>query len=194
MQLSRIRLHPFPGTATEKDVLEVHARERRLCELVDGILVEKPMGIRESFLAIALASILREFCKAANLGAVVGPDGMIRLAPGLVRIPDVSFIPWDYFPNRQMTTKAMADFAPALAVEVLSPSNTKEEMKQKLRDYFQAGCKLVWFVDPDKRTVAVYSSPDSLVILTEEDTLDGGIVLVGFSLPLRQLFAELDPH
>jgi Uma2 family endonuclease len=194
MPLSRIRFVPFPGTATEKDVLAIHDREDRLCELVDGILVEKTMGIRESFLAAIIVGYLRAYCSKSDLGAVLGADGMMRLAPGLVRIPDVSFIPWDYFPNRQMTTKAMADFAPALAVEVLSPSNTKEEMRQKLRDYFDAGCKLVWLVDPDTRTVAVHSSPRKFVVLTEEDTLDGGSVLPGFSLPLGELFSELDPR
>ena len=65
-------------------------------------------------------------------------------------------------------------------------------MRQKLRDYFDAGCQLVWLVDPDRRTVAVHTSPKKVAVLTEDDTLDGGTVLPGFSLPLRQLFSELD--
>src|SRR5437870_1979020 len=75
MPLSRIRFVPFPGTATEKDVLDIHAREDRLYELVDGILVEKVMAIRESFLAIVLATFLRNF--GSHLGAVLGADGMM---------------------------------------------------------------------------------------------------------------------
>jgi Uma2 family endonuclease len=192
--LSRIRFIPFPGTATEQDVLDVQQREHHLCELVNGVLVEKAMGLRESFLAIFLASALRGFVTPRKLGAVTGEAGLLRLAPGLVRIPDVSFFSWNRFPNRQIPSEPIPDIVPDLAVEVLSPSNTKEEMTRKLHDYFTAGCQLVWFVDPVARIVTVYTSPDQATVLNEDQTLDGGNVLPGFSLPLRQLFAELDPH
>ena len=84
------------------------------------------------------------------------------------------------------------DLAPDLAVEVLSKSNSRGEMQRKLRDYFAAGTKLVWYVDPKKRTVRVYTDPDNAATLTEDRTLDGGDVLPGFTLRLRELFAELD--
>jgi Uma2 family endonuclease len=67
-------------------------------------------------------------------------------------------------------------------------------MERKLRDYFAAGARLVWLVDPAARTVAVYTAPDQSTSLREDQTLDGGPVLPGFTLPLRDLFAELDPH
>jgi Uma2 family endonuclease len=194
ISLDRICFSPFPGTATEQDALDLHQRTDRLFELVDGVLVEKVMAFRESFLAIALSAILRSFVTPRNLGAVIGADGMMRLAPGLVRIPDISFIPWDRFPDRRIPDDPIADVAPDLAVEVLSPSNTKEEMKGKRRDYFAAGCRLVWEVDPVERIVTVYTSPNRSKVLRENQTLDGGAVLPGFALPLRQLFAELDPH
>jgi Uma2 family endonuclease len=79
-------------------------------------------------------------------------------------------------------------------VEVLSPGNTDLEMQGKLDDYFRTGTRLVWFVDPRTRTVDVYTAPDQSVRLTEANTLDGGTLLPGFRLPLRELFAELDPH
>lgn len=75
--LERIRCRPCPGCATEEDVLRLEERENRLCELVDGVLVEKPMGIRESLLALALGAFLREFAHHHNLGIVSGPDGML---------------------------------------------------------------------------------------------------------------------
>jgi hypothetical protein len=84
----RIRCQPSPGTATEQDVLEIERRENRLCELIDGVLVEKAMGYRESILAAALVSVLREFVVPRNLGLVTGADGLVRLFSGLVRIPD----------------------------------------------------------------------------------------------------------
>jgi Uma2 family endonuclease len=100
--LNRVRFHPSPGTATEKDVLEAERKENRLCELIDGVLVEKPMAYRESFLAVAIASILRSYVDPRNLGLVTGADGMVRLFPGLVRIPDVAFASWDRIPGRRV--------------------------------------------------------------------------------------------
>ena len=82
--------------------------------------------------------------------------------------------------------------APDLAVEVLSESNTPAEMARKRQEYFTAGVRLVWFVDPDARTEEVYTAPDQSTVVNEEGTLDGGAVLPGFTLPLRDLFPELD--
>jgi Uma2 family endonuclease len=106
---NRVRFRPAPGTATEKDVLAIHDREGRLYELVDGVLVEKAVGLRESLLAIALASILRSFVRPRNLGLVTGADGMMRLFPSLVRIPDAAFISWDRLPNRRVPTEPIPD-------------------------------------------------------------------------------------
>jgi Uma2 family endonuclease len=187
----RIRVHPAPGTATEKDLLDIQAREDRLYELVDGVLVEKAMGFRESFLAVFLARRLGDFADAHDLGIVVGADGAVRLGEGLVRIPDVAFIAWDRLPGKRIPDAPVPDLAPDLAVEVLSENNTKEEMERKLRDYFFAGVRLVWLVDPDRRVVDVCTAPDQCVRLQEGQPLGGGDVLPGLSLSLKQLFAQL---
>jgi Uma2 family endonuclease len=83
------------------------------------------------------------------------------------------------------------DLAPDLAVEVLSEGNTREEMERKLKEYFLSEVSVVWFVDPRNRTVRVYTSPDDVTELGEGDTLDGGDVLPGFSVPVARLFADL---
>jgi hypothetical protein len=142
----RVRFRPAPGTATEQDVLAASREGKRVCELVDGVLVEKAMGYKESALAF------------------------------LRRIPD----------------EPIPDVAPDLAVEVLSQSNTEAEMGRKLREYFAAGVRLAWLVDPETRTVQVYTAPDQCSLLRENDTLDGGAVLPGFTLALAGLFATLD--
>ncbi len=190
----RIRLHPAPGTATEQDVIALQDRENRLYELVEGVLVEKVMGVLESCLAGLLIRLLGNFVDPLDLGIVTAPDGTLRLAPGLVRIPDVAFISWDRLPSREYPSEPIPDLAPNLAVEVLSEGNTEEEMQRKLKEYFLADVHLVWFVDPAKRIVDVYTSPDQATRLTEEQTLDGGAVLPGFTLPLRQLFARVGPQ
>jgi Uma2 family endonuclease len=79
-----------------------------------------------------------------------------------------------------------------LAVEVLSVNNTLKEMERKRKEYFQAGCRLVWEIDPAQRTATVYTSPEDSQVLSESDTLDGGDVLPGFKLPLAQAFTELN--
>jgi Uma2 family endonuclease len=188
----RVLLQPLPGTATEQDVIAMEAHTDRLCELVEGVLVEKAMSIRESVLAAALIEFLRAFVVPRNLGVVSGEAGMVRLMPGLIRISDVGFFSWDRLPNRRVPREAIAPVAPNLAVEVLSESNTRAEMTRKRGEYFAAGVQLVWQVDPEARTVEVFTAPDQFIVRTEADTLDGGEVLPGFSLPLRTLFAELD--
>jgi Uma2 family endonuclease len=188
--LTRIRLDPPPGHATEQDVIDIQNREDRLYELVDGVLVEKVMGFLESALAVWIAHLLQEFVNGHDLGFLTGADGTIRLLPRLVRIPDVSFFSWDRVPNREMPTDPIPDLAPDLAVEVLSEGNTEKEMKRKLKEYFLAGARLVWYVDPATRTVTVYTAPDRRVRLSEDQTLSGGDVLPGLALPLRKVFAR----
>lgn len=117
-------------------------------------------------------------------------DAWLRLAPGLVRIPDVSFVSFERLPERKVPREPIARLVPDLAVEVLSASNTHQEMERKLRDYFTAGVRLVWFVDPPARTVTVFTAPEQSRLLHESDVLDGGEVLPGFTLPLVELFAE----
>ena len=189
MPAERIRTNPSPGTATEQDVIDIEERESRLCELVDGVLVEKTVGVYESYLAVEIASILRDSVKRNGLGFVVGSDAMMRLAPGLVRIPDVSFISWNRLPGRRVPRVPIADLAPDLAVEVVSPGDTAREMEQKLQEYRAAGVRLVWYVLPPAREVHVYTAERHNVLTIEQD-LAGGDVLPGFALPLRQLFEE----
>ena len=189
---SRVWLDPPPGQATENDVLEAERTQNRLCELVDGVLVEKGMGYGESVLAGALIEILRRFVKPRKLGVVSGADGMIRLFAGLIRIPDVSFASWDRFPNRKMPKTPVPALAPELVVEVLSESNTPAEMERKRAEYFGAGVQVVWEIDPVPRTVGVFTADGSVKMLDATQTLEGGNLLPGFSLVLAELFAELD--
>ncbi len=188
--LCRIRHDPPPGLASEDDVVELHDHEDRLYELIDGILVEKTVGAYESYLAVWLGHLLCTFLQENDLGIVLGADGMMRLSPGLVRIPDVSFISWERLPDRKVPRTPFFDLAPDLAVEVISKSNTRKEMDRKLADYFAAAVRQVWYVYPDAREVHVYTSPEQFTVLGEQDTLTGGDVLPDFSLNLQQFFAE----
>ena len=188
----RIRFHPAPGTATVQDVLDVQTREHRLCELVEQVLVEKAVGFQESWLASCLIYALLSFVKPRDLGIVTGEAGLVQLAPGLVRIPDVAFIAWDRLPGRRLPTAAIPDIVPNLVVEVLSASNTSRELDRKRRDYFGTGVELIWLVDPRTRSVDVYTALDHVTRLSASETLGGDPVLPGFTLSLQELFQELD--
>jgi Uma2 family endonuclease len=188
--LERILMDPAPGTATPKDVLARPGGNKRLCELVDGVLVEKPMGYFESRLAIILAHLMERYLEDHDLGIVVGADATLGLAPRLVRLPDVSFISWKRFPNRELPRVQILREPPDLAVEILSPTNTAKEMERKRQEYFSAGTQLVWELDPADRIVRVYSSPENYVELNEEETLDGGKVLPGFKVRINDWLAR----
>jgi Uma2 family endonuclease len=186
--LARIRLKPPPGTATEEDLL--HAR-KPICELIDGVLVEKPMGARESLLGAYLCSLLWGHAEANDLGVVLGEAGFIRLDVNQVRAPDATFIPWSEFPGSEVPEdEAFWSVAPMLIAEVLSPGNTRAEMDRKLAELFEAGCKLAWVIDPRNKTAKVYTSAKKFKELDETGTLDGGKVLPGFKLKLADLFAS----
>jgi Uma2 family endonuclease len=188
--LERVRLRPPLGTATEADVLAAEREPRkRLCELIDGVLVEKAMGTREAILASLLGYFLWEFVRPRGLGVVLGADGMLRLFPGRVRIPDVSFVSIDRLPEGELPADAIAELAPNLAVEVLSKSNTPKEIELKLRDYFQSGAELVWVIRPQTQTAEVYTSSEAKRLVSRNQSLEGGKVLPGFKLPLKKLFA-----
>jgi Uma2 family endonuclease len=188
----RVRIKPPPGTATEADLIAAAKREGHACELVDGVLVEKAMGLEESILAVLLSNVLSAFIYPRKLGLVSGADGMMRLFPGLVRIPDVAFISWDRIPGRRFPRVAVGGFAPDLAVEILSRGNTPAEMARKREEYFSAGVRLVWLVDPVARTVTVFTQVKQSTVLGEGEVLDGGDVLPGFALALRDYFSGLD--
>src|SRR3954471_12906703 len=187
--LERFIFDAWPGTATEADLLHYVERDR-LCELVDGTLVEKPVGYVESLIAMQLGRHLLNFCEPRNLGFVSGEASTMRMASsGRVRLPDVAFISADRLPKSVGRILALA---PDLAVEVLSEGNTAAEMEQKLREYFQSGTRLVWFVDPARRCVAVYHAPGAPArVLQESDALDGEQVIPGFSMPIADLFRNV---
>jgi Uma2 family endonuclease len=189
---NRIRTYPAPGTATEDDVLEAQARSNCICELIDGILVEKTMASIESALAAALIYLIQRHLESKNLGMVLAPDGLLRILPGQVRAPDVSFIRWERFPGRRPFEMAIFPVAPNLAIEILSESNTAAEMDRKLHDYFDAGVELVWYIEPRTRSALEYVAVEQWTKIAPEGILNGLHVLPGFELRLEELFARVE--
>lgn len=188
----RILLHPQPGTATEDDVLRLEgATNKRLCELIDGVLVEKAMGFQESLLATYLIRLLGSFVETRRLGVVLSSDGMVRILPSQIRIPDVSYFSWDRLPGRKIPKVQVPRLAPDLAIEVLSPSNTEKEMDRKRADYFAGGTLEVWEVLIPTRDVTVYY-PDGTCKLFSGNSIITTALLPGMELAIAEMFAKLD--
>jgi Uma2 family endonuclease len=115
----------------------------------------------------------------------------MRMSSGRVRLPDVAFVSLARLPR---TREPIPTLAPDLAVEVLSESNTADEIDQKLTEYFQSGTRLAWIVDPPPRTVAIYHGPgDPTRVLDVAGQLDGEQVVPGFTLPVADLFRNVPP-
>ncbi|HWE02292.1 MAG TPA: Uma2 family endonuclease [Tepidisphaeraceae bacterium] len=187
--LARIIVDPPPGTATEADLLRLVEHDKRLCELIDGTLVEKAMGFWEGQITAQLIGILVNFVSPRGLGSIFAPDSTMRMRSGHVRLPDVSFIARQRMPK---TREAIPTVAPDLAVEVLSESNTTREIALKLREYFQSGTRLAWVIDPQHRTVAVYrGGGEPTMVHNEQGTLDGEEVLPELRIAIADLFRDV---
>lgn len=159
-------------------------------ELVRGRVVrEPPAGFRHGSLAGRLSGLLHAFVEGNGLGVVVTAETGFVLAeePPTVRAPDVAFVSAGRIP-REGPPVGFARFAPDLAIEIVSPSNTMSEVQEKALDYLESGSAVVWVVDPGSRTVTVYRAPDEIRLLRHGDAIEGGPVLPGFSLEVARLF------
>lgn len=189
--LERIRSYPPPGLATEESLLVANEKSP-LCELVDGVLVEKAMGAFESIVTMLLVADLQAFLKQNPVGFLTGPDGPLRLTPRKVRLPDISLFRWERYPSRKIPRKAALVGAPDLAVEVLSPGNTDREIARKLEEYFSSGTTLAWIISPESRTASIYSTPTNFVVIDAEGWIEGGEVLPGFAVRLGELLDRVE--
>ncbi|MBI4521585.1 MAG: Uma2 family endonuclease [Gemmatimonadetes bacterium] len=162
-------------------------------ELVRGRVVREPPpkpvhgGLDASF-----AARLYQFVKQRRLGVVFTNVGFILgVDPDTVRGPDLSFVSKERIPPGGYTSGEYWRMAPDLAVEILSPSNTAAEIEEKVAEYLAAGGRLVWVVNPKRRTVRVYGSGGAVRTLTVGDVLEGEDVLPGFRLSVAKLFEAL---
>ncbi|HLQ45131.1 MAG TPA: Uma2 family endonuclease [Planctomycetaceae bacterium] len=191
--VSRIHLHPQPGTATIRDLERLDGKTLGTCELIDGVIVEKQMGWYESLVASVLIQILGQHVHIHRLGIVLGSDGVLRLFPQQARAPDVCFVSkrrlHQYKPSR---SKPIPVLIPDLAVEVLSKSKTPKEIELKLNQYFTSGVRLAWVIDPKHRSAVIHSSLTRRSTIELDGVLDGGKVVPGFRITLRELFDRAD--
>lgn len=157
-------------------------------EYVDGEVVQKTMpsfahSVVQSLLSLVFGLYLRAnpigIC-GSEMRCIIGPPG-----EELARLPDFLFIRME----RLIGVRGNRPFtgAPDFAVEILSPDDRMSEVMTKVAFYLTHGVRLVWIIDPEARTVMVMTTPAEMRVFTDNDTLDGGDVLPGFSTPVRDI-------
>ena len=160
-------------------------------ELVGGgLVVMAPAGGRHGQVTHTLALFIGVHVRNRNLGRVFAAETgfVLRRDPDTVRAPDVAFVAHGRL-GVEETPAGFLELAPDLAVEVVSPGDSTAAIRDKVRDWLDAGTRLVWMVRPRTRTVDVHRAARPAETLRDGDVLDGGSVLEGFAVPVRDLFA-----
>lgn len=178
-------------TWTDEEFMALPDGERY--ELVNGELVDMGnSGMEHGYLAGVLLMLLGNIVRTRKLGVLCDSSTAFTMKSGNKRSPDVSFVAKERLQGWKRLPKGFFQGAPDLAIEVISPSNTYEEIHAKIVEYFDSGARLVWVIHPDEQWVMVYRSPQPDRLLKITDHLDGEEVIPGFSLPISELFAELE--
>jgi Uma2 family endonuclease len=162
-------------------------------ELVNGELVDRGnSGMEHGYVACTLVAVLTTVVKQNKLGAVCDSSTAFTHKNDNKRSPDVSFVSKERLKGLKRPPRGFFQGSPDLAVEILSPSNTVEEIHEKIVEYFENDTRLVWVIHPDEKYVLVYHSPEPDRLLRSQDLLEGEEVVLGFSMAVADLFEEWD--
>ncbi|MBX3068911.1 MAG: Uma2 family endonuclease [Thermomicrobiales bacterium] len=159
-------------------------------ELWEGVLKNvSPSSARPSVITLRIASAIMMFADNHRLGFVASSDAgfILNDNPHTVVAPDVGFVRRERLPVG-IPVRGFFPIPPDLAVEVISPTDERGDIARKQELYARAGVPLVWWVDPENRTVAVHRLGHDVVVRDEAATLDGGDVLPGFQIDLHRIF------
>ena len=159
-------------------------------ELVAGeIIYMVPTGAVHGVVTARVSYLIQEYAIAHRTGVCCGAETgfILQRGPDIVRAPDVAFVAEERIPEAGIP-KTYWPFAPDLAVEVVSPSDRLTDMNAKIAEYFAAGTRLVWLVEPAARVVHSYRSPHDIEVIGADGDLSGGDVLPGFRSAVRRLF------
>ncbi|MGD0124957.1 MAG: Uma2 family endonuclease [Terriglobia bacterium] len=161
-------------------------KEGNLYELNEGGLVTMTEPLpRHNWVRDNIAAALRDFAHPRHFGRVFVETGY-QLTPETVRIPDVSFVTAERM--REIDLDKRIQGAPALAIEVVSPTDLAEDLTQKVKQYLGAGAKTVWVFYPKPREVQVLRADGAIFVRRESEILEEPEVLPGFSLDLKSVF------
>jgi Uma2 family endonuclease len=172
---------------TAEYLLRAHDLGR--CELVRGELITmSPAGAEHGSIISNIQLCLALYVSREGVGRVFGAETGFQIAhePDSVRAPDVAFVTRDRLPSQP--PQGFFPGPPDLAVEVVSPSDRDSEVSAKIQSWLDAGCRVVWMVDPRRKTVHVYQGDSETQVFGLSGTLVGGPLLPGFSLAVADIF------
>jgi Uma2 family endonuclease len=161
-----------------------------LYEVIDGRIVEKSMGAYEYWLAGVIFGVLDRYAEAHPIGRAL-IEMVFDFRPHIERErrPDVAFVPFERWASDRRVPRARAwAVIPDLAVEIVSLTNSADEVAEKLEEYFQVGVRQVWVVYPRQAKIYVYHSTTAVQVLAPGDELEVGAVLPGFRLSVKDIF------
>lgn len=182
----------IPRTIISDDLLDLPKDGFRY-EIVRGELRKKmPSGILHALIAGRIAGLLSGFIRQRRLGEILTaePGFKLSLTPETLRVPDVSFMRMDKFLQIKNLDKFYSG-APNLAVEVISPSETFQDVQEKIEDYLASGVEMIWIVRPKQTTITVYRPQHELTVLRIGDSLDGADVIPGFTCSVEDILGDL---
>lgn len=179
---------PQRSSVTAEDLYDLNLHDVR-AELVRGdVVCEPPAGFEHGAWTTEVGYALRRYVEDHPLGVVCGAETGFVLSrdPDTVRAPDAAFVTRDRA-ERFAEKEKFFEGAPDLAAEVVSPGDSRREVAEKVRDYLAAGSRLVWVIDPRRRTVTVHRPEVDPEALGPDDILEGGDLLPGFSISVHRL-------
>jgi Uma2 family endonuclease len=176
---------------TAEDLRRISEGDARY-ELVNGDILELPrVNALHARVMIRVGRLLDEWVDAHGGGVVFGGDLSVVLHlpydAERLRLVDIAYFCSERLPLEKIPEKWLPG-APDLAVEILSPSDRSADTQQKVRDYLEAGARMVWIIAPEVKTVTVYRADGSARLVKEHEQLDGDDVLPGLAIPLAKVF------
>ena len=174
---------------TADDLLRLYGQGVR-GELIRGELHETmSTGINHGRTVTKTVIQLGSFIEPRQLGTVVASDTgtWLERDPDTVREPDIAYISAEKMPL-DADIPGYSEVVPDLVIEVTSPNDSQREIREKAQMWLDFGVSLVWVAHPESKTVDMYFPDGSVITLTENDNLDGGDALPGFSCPIRDIF------
>jgi len=159
-------------------------------ELVRGeVVVMSRPGFEHGEIQLNIGSLIKEFLRKQRIGRVISESGIItEHQPDTVRGPDISYYSKERVPLEGRIV-GYHDQPPDLCVEIVSPSNSKRELRAKIKEYFFAGVRMVWVIEPEDRSITILQAPDEGRTLYDNALVEGGDVLPGFTCKVSDLFA-----